>query len=472
MKLHLFILLTFYALSCSALSSEQLEHKALRLAREYKKNPTNTTVIIDLANTLNKLDRDIESMELYLKILEMHPHCLNALYNFGFTLKKQGRFDQAIKVYDKVLEQKSDYAPARFSRAHALLATGDFKRGWQEYEWRWQAYDESPRKFNVPIWDGSSIEGKRILVYAEQGLGDTLQFIRYAQLLKKDGAIVVVETQSPLAPLLSLCPYIDELYERSDTIPFVDVHIPLMSLPRIYETRLNTIPNAMPYLHADEQLIDYWRDYLSHDPHFKIGICWQGNANYSTESLRRTVAKKSLPLNILARITTIPGVSVYNLQHIHGTEQLNSLETSGKIHCFGPEFDELNGRFMDTAAIIKNLDLVITVDTSIAHLSGALGTPTWILLQKVADWRWLQNRTNSPWYPTAQLFRQTTFGDWDGVIDDVCTALKERVNNKQHNDVCKKILNIIDTTLRNSNDSIQSQCDYLSRTDLIHFRNI
>jgi tetratricopeptide (TPR) repeat protein len=409
---------------------EELEKSAEYLTTAHDLRPSDLNIAMELANTLNMLNRDAESMELYIQILNVNPNITGALYNFGYTLKKQGLFHRALEVYDKVLAQKPDYALARFSRANTLLTLGDLAQGWQEYEWRFKAYNESPEKFSAPLWDGSDINGKTILLCSEQGLGDTLQFVRYAQLLKNNGAHVIFEAQDSLVALLKLCPYIDTVFGRSDAVPGgAHYHIPLLSLPRLFKTDIETIPHDIPYLYADEQLVDYWREELSHDTNFKVGICWQGNANYSTLALRHAVAIKSLPVALLAQLSEIPNVTVYSLQQVHGTDQLDAVDSRYTIKQFGKEFDTLNGRFMDTAAVIKNLDLVISVDTSIGHLAGGLGAPTWLLLPRVADWRWLLDRDDTPWYPTMRLFRQSTSGDWQEVIDRVKKELDTLINH-------------------------------------------
>jgi tetratricopeptide (TPR) repeat protein len=412
---------------------EELDKSADYLATAHEVRPSDLNIAMELANTLNMLNRDAESMALYIEVLNANPNITGALYNFGYTLKKQGLYHRALEVYDKVLAQKSDYALARFSRANTLLTLGDFAQGFDQYEWRFKAYNESPEKFSAPLLnccDESIVNGKTILLCSEQGLGDTLQFIRYAQLLKRDGARVVVEAQDALVPLLKLCPYIDVAFGRSDAVPCnADYHIPLLSLPRLYKTEIATIPHEIPYLSADEQLVDYWHEELSHDQNFKVGICWQGNANYSTLALRQAVAAKSLPIALLAQLSEVPNVTIYSLQQVHGTEQLADVDSRYTIKQFGAEFDTLNGRFMDSAAVIKNLDLIISVDTSIGHLAGGLGAQTWILLPHVADWRWLLNRTDSPWYPTVRLFRQSTSGDWQQLIDRVKKELDALVND-------------------------------------------
>lgn len=385
----------------------------------------NIHAILDLANILNMVEETDEAIVWYQRILEINPKINEALYNLGFTLKKQGHIKEAMEIYHKLLELKPNYAQPHFSLSLSYLTLGDWDKGWKEYEWRWAAYNETPRKLKQPTWEGQDLQGKTILLYAEQGLGDSIQFIRYAKLLKEKGATVFFDVQKPLKQILSLCPYIDKVYGPGDTLPSFDYQIPLMSLPMVFKTTIETTPHEIPYLYADSKLIEYWKEKLSHDKNFKIGICWQGNANYSTQFLRKTVAAKSMHVREFAPIAQLKGVSVYSLQKVNGADQIKELDPSITIHTFGDDFDEKHGRFMDTAAVIKNLDLVITIDTSISHFAAALGVPTWILLPEPADWRWMLNTNKTPWYPNVRLFRQPKMNDWKSSIQDVITALLE-----------------------------------------------
>jgi len=388
-------------------------------------NPNHVGLMVELANMLNILGQYDEALELYIHALEINPNLHVALYNFGFTLKKLGRIQESIAIQKRTIEQKPDYANAHFSLSLSYLTLGNFKRGWQEYEWRWATYNESPKKFDCPVWNGSNPAGKTILLYAEQGLGDTFQFVRYAKVLKEKGATVILQTQNALATLFEQCPYIDTVIKRTHpAAPAADFHTALMSLPLLCKTELHSVPADIPYLYADQALVNYWHKKLANDPHFKIGLCWQGNMQYPTASLRRTVAEKSIPVNYFGPISQLQGVSLYSLQKINGTKQLDTLDNTLVIQTFGPDFDESNGRFMDTAAIMKNLDLVITVDTAIAHLAGALGTPVWVLLPQIADWRWMLERTDSPWYPTMHLFRQDESGNWEALIERIVQELQ------------------------------------------------
>lgn len=394
-------------------------------------NPKHINAILELANILNMVEETDEALKLYQRILEINPKIYEALYNFGFTLKKQGHIKEAMEIYHKILEMKPHYAQPHFSLSLSYLTLGDFEQGWKEYEWRWAAYNETPRKYKQPQFDGTDIAGKTILLYAEQGLGDTLQFIRYAKLIKDQGGKVIFDTQKPLKQILSLCPYIDKVIAHGDTMPEFDYHVALMSLPLIFKTTLHTVPHQIPYIYADQNLVEYWREKLSHDKNFKIGLCWQGNAGYSTQFLRKAVAAKSFHVKEFEPLCKIKGISLYSLQKMNGHEQLKDSTNQLNIHDFGSELDEQHGRFMDTAAIIKNLDLVITIDTSISHFAASLGAPVWILLPHPADWRWMLNRTDTPWYPNARLFRQTKAGDWKSLMEEIVEALHEYMPKQQ-----------------------------------------
>ncbi len=387
------------------------------------KNPNNTVYKLELANTLHLVDGSEEALALYQEILTIHPDNHHVLYNLGYTLKKLGYIDEALEIYNKVISIDSNYALARFSRSLAYLTLGQWDLGWKEYEWRWAAYNESAKKFNVPVWNGENISGKRILLYAEQGLGDTIQFIRYAKLVKDLGAYVIVETQGPLKEILKLCPYIDEVYARGEHIPYFDTHIALMSLPLVFKTDIDTTPEIVPYIYAKPELVTHWANKLKDDHNLKIGICWQGNPNYSTQFLRQAVAGKSMHVKHFEPIARLKGVTLYNIQKMGGEEQLKQLSPDINIVSFN-DLDTAHGRFMDTLGLLMNLDLVITIDTGTCHVAAALGVPTWNLLPNPADWRWMLDRNDTPWYNNMRLFKQPTPGDWQGAIAECVQALQ------------------------------------------------
>lgn len=389
-------------------------------------------VRFEYANTLNTACQPEKALHIYLELLKQHPHDASISYNTAFTLKKLGRIQEAMPYYAFTLQQKPDHAEAHFSLGLAHLVMGDFARGWPEYEWRWQRNTQlTPRNFSKPLWDGSSLKGKTILLHAEQGLGDTFQFIRYAKVLKEQyDATIIFASQRPLKTIISYCcPYIDYV-TTLNAIPSFDVHAPLLSLPFILKSDEYTIPRDIPYIIPHETLVQEWKQKLSSDTQFKVGICWQGNSNYSTPFLRSVVAAKSIALKQLAPLGPVENVTFYSLQKENGVDQLSQLHDSFKVVTFDETFDQTNGRFMDTAAVIKNLDLVITIDTSICHLAAAIGVPVWTFIPEPPDWRWMLQRADTPWYPNMRLFRQKTSGDWDSVIAEVANELRTLIAQK------------------------------------------
>jgi len=410
------------------------------LEESLKIHSDDMALLFELANSYNMVNRIEEALEIYKRLEIRYPNRPAILYNIAYTLKKLGRLDEAFPYYDKVLQLNPTHAEAHFSRGLAYIVVGDFENGFKDYEWRWKRPQQgSYRNYPEPRWDGSDLDGKTIFLHAEQGLGDTFQFIRYAQIAKEKGGTVIAGVQKPLVKLLSLCPYIDKVIALDEKPPAFDLHAPLMSLPYILKTTIDTVPTGIPYLYADPKLVEHWKkERLSSDKNIKVGICWQGNNKYSTPMLRATVALKSIEISKLNPRGTIPGVSIYSLQKTTGTDQLKTLPPEFTIRTFDDDFDESNGRFMDTAAVIKNLDLVITVDTSIGHLAAALGKPTWVILPNPPDWRWMLECDNTPWYPTMRLFRQPTPGDWEGVIEVVTQELKKYVNQIKQVDQIKQ----------------------------------
>jgi hypothetical protein len=271
-------------------------------------------------------------------------------------------------------------------------------------------------QFEQPRWTGEPLTAKTILLHAEQGLGDVLQFIRYLPLVKARGARVILEAPKSLIQLLSRCPGIDHIIRTGETSPLFDFHAPLLSLPRFLNTTVATIPAHVPYLSADPALVAHWRDRLKGLPGFRVAINWRGRAGQGFFRLR------DIPLHSLALLSMLP-ISLISLQQ--GATPQELAEVSPRLPIFHPgeDFDQSNGSFMDTAAIMQNVDLVVSSDTSLPHLAGALGVPVWIALPFVAGWQWMRDRGDSPWYPTARLFRQTSPEDWGGVFDQIRAAL-------------------------------------------------
>ncbi len=427
--------LTTEALTVARLlcDQERFEEAGPYFKLAHKGRPEDVTIRFEYANALNTSGYTIEALEHYLELLKQRPNDSSILYNTAYSFKKLGRLEEAMPYYKKALERNPDHAEAHFSLGLAYLIRGDFEHGWPEYEWRWQRNSQlKPRNFPKPQWDGSPLEGKTILIHAEQGLGDTFQFIRYARTIREQhDCKIICAVQRPLHTIISrCCPYIDSVTTLSEIPTSFDVHIPLMTIPLVLKSNEQTIPKTIPYIFPDEHLVELWKHRLPQDGTLKIGICWQGNSKYGTPMLRATVAAKSLRAHRLTPLSDIEGISLYNLQKENGEEQVKSLPKNFNLKTFDVDFDTINGRFMDTAAIIKNLDLVITVDTSIAHLAGAIGTPAWIMLPEPADWRWLLNRNNTPWYSNTRLFRQPHSGDWNSVVAAIVEELKKLTGAK------------------------------------------
>jgi tetratricopeptide (TPR) repeat protein len=396
----------------------------------------------NLGMVLAELGRFAEAEGCYHEALRLSPGYADAHNNLGSTYKEQGRTQETIASYDLALLFQPNGSGARWNRALAWLSAGDFEHGWPEYEWRWNRPKTPPRRLPQPRWDGGSLAGKTLLIYVEQGLGDTFQFIRYAPLVKaqgatgkngdrtpkitgpvpvfsEQGATVLVECPAFLHPLLSRCKGIDRLLAEGSPLPDFDCHTPLLSLPHLLGTTWATLPAEVPYLFADPERVGRWAEQLRPVEGFKVGIAWQGNPHHQWDHFR------SFPADYFAALAAVPGVRLISLQKGQAAEQLRRLVKRFPITELDSEKDAPTAAFMDTAAVMQNLDLVVTADTSLAHLAGGLGVPVWVPLSTVSDWRWLLKREDSPWYPTMRLFLQKTLGDWDGVFRRMATALRK-----------------------------------------------
>jgi tetratricopeptide (TPR) repeat protein len=374
----------------------------------------------NLGLALAALGRFSEAEAAYEQALRLNPRYAEAHNNLASAWKEQGRLEEAVAGYEIALWLQPDSASTHWNRALAWLQAGDFRRGWAEYEWRWKRGRSAPRRFRQPAWDGSAAPGQTVLIYQEQGLGDMIQFIRYAALVKQRAAAVIVECPASLIPLFSTCPGIDRLVAEGTELPPFDVHTPLLSLPALLGTTLESIPADVPYLTAEPERVGAWARVLDDLPGFKVGIAWQGNPRHPWDRHR------SIPLACFAPLARLPGVRLISLQKGPGAEQTRALANRLPIAELPGPIDE-DGAFVDTAAIISRLDLVVAADTAVAHLAGALGKPVWLALSKITDWRWLLEREDSPWYPNMRLFRQERLGDWRSVMERMAAELRQRV---------------------------------------------
>ena len=383
------------------------------------------------ANALSDLNRPDDAQASYQRAIEFAPALADAWNNLGLTLVDLNRHNEALASYERALALDASFAEAHWNHALCLLQMGRLEAGWREYEWRWQRHriQASQRHFAQPLWLGDfPLEGKTILLHAEQGLGDTLQFCRYATLVAAKGAKVVLEVPAELMRLLAALDGVSVLIEQGQPLPDFDCHTPLLSLPLAFRTELAGIPAATPYLHADPAASQHWATRLDEalpaaSTDLKVGLVWAGGSRPHVAELRKNDARRSIALEMLKPVLDVPRVRFYSLQKGPAARELSEqADLVARITDYTDEFAD----FADTAAFVDNLDLVITVDTAVAHLAGAMDKPVWILNRLDTCWRWLLERADSPWYPSARLFRQPMLGDWDSVIAAVRDALAAR----------------------------------------------
>jgi tetratricopeptide (TPR) repeat protein len=379
-------------------------------------DPTHFEAFYNLGVTLAALGELPQAETRYRSCLRLNASHRGAHNNLGNLLRELGRYDEALVHLERALGIDPNAAQAHYNRALVWLSQGRFAEGWPEYEWRWRCPEFRPRHQQVAAWDGSPQAQKTLLIHAEQGLGDTMQFIRYLPAVVARVPNTVVEVQPGLIPLLRQSGYPNLIAQGAPLPPF-DLQLPLASLPRVMGTALETIPRDVPYLRAAAELISAWRGQLGSQATFKVGIAWQGNPNYREDRFR------SIALAMFAPLAGVPGVELFSLQKGVGAEQVAALGGRFRVVDLGSQIDQLTAPFLDTAAIMKCLDLVITSDTAIAHLAGALAVPVWVALRYAPDWRWMASGRESPWYPTMRLFRQPTFGDWLSVFDEMAGEL-------------------------------------------------
>ena len=411
-------------------------------------DPSNATLHLYTGTALHELERYVEAVDNYQNAIDSAPGMGEAHNNLGNSLIELGRFTQAadsfskaterlpaspvpltarataLQALGKVSEAEADcrkalaleptFAAAHWNLALSLLLQGRYEEGWREYEWRWQKPDfTSPhRHTDIPLWDGSRLNGRTILLHAEQGFGDAIQFARYAPLVAQCGGVVVLQCHPQLVSLFQDMEGVASVVSFGGVIPWCDCQVPLLTLPRIFGTTLKNIPVCETLLLSAERLTQ-WQGCTSRYSGPKIGIVWAGSSVHHNDSFR------SLPLTLLSSLAKHTGVSFFSLQLGDANRQLELSPLAGQIIDLTAQIRD----FADTAALVNQLDLVISIDTAVAHLAGTLGKPVWLLLSYAPDWRWLLERIDSPWYPTMQIFRQKQHGDWSEVMDRVHTAL-------------------------------------------------
>lgn len=389
--------------------------QALRmLERARALSPRAWQIPYNIGRTLGLLGRFEDEIAQYRQAIELKPDNATAYVNLGVALRDQRRFEEALGAFKKALQIAPNDAGARTNRAQTNLLLGEYEHGWREYEWRW--LDGGQRhEFGERAWLGERpLDGKTLLVHSEQGFGDTLQFVRFVPWLAATGGRIVLRVQDPLLPLLKGFPGADLVIGASDEVPPFDDHCPLMSLPHALKAHRRPIP-AAPYLQADPVLREHWRQRLPAQPaRVRVGIAWSGSRTHVNDRARSMTLADWAPLfDLDARFVSL-------VKDVRESDR-TALQSAPHIDQVADALDT----FAETAALIAELDLVICVDTSVAHLAGALGKPVWVLLPFMPDWRWLLDRSDSPWYGTARLFRQPTRGDWPTVIANVRTALGE-----------------------------------------------
>lgn len=410
----------FHALHLSsaiALKRGELERCVAFATRALDAEPRNVEVLANRGAALRRLGRFDAALADYERALATGAANANLHVNRGIALVELERNREAVAEYDRALALDPRHAGAHFHRALNRLLLGDLGGGFADYEWRWQANEilGPPRPVPGARWSGAEeVRGKTLFLHAEQGLGDSIQFSRYATLLAERGARVLLEVHAPLRELLATVPGVVEARAMGDPVPAFDYHCPLLSLPFAFGTTVQTIPARVPYVRVDEALAQRWRARMANMPRPRVGLVWSGSRLLANDR------RRSIPFPDLAPIVAASATPV-SLQKDVRESDAPALEADARVLRIADELAD----FRDTAAVIQELDVVVTVDTAVAHLAGALARPVWILLPHSPDWRWMLGRDDSPWYPTARLFRQRRALEWQGAIEGVAAALRE-----------------------------------------------
>ncbi len=411
------------SLGQALLDQGRIQEAAVCFQEAVRLNPSFAAAHNNLGMTCFDRDRFEEATACYREAIRLKPDLVEAHNNLGVIMAERHQFNGAVDAYAEAIRLAPENAEPRHNLAMLHLRLGDFIQGWRDYEWRWQTKQlkDALRKFPQPLWQGQPLLEGRVLLHAEQGFGDAIQFIRYARLVKQRVGTVICACPPALVRIFRTCPGIDIVAPAGEALPPFDVHAPLMSLPRILETTLESVPGEVPYLFADAELAERWANRLASLGTIRVGIAWQGNPKKWNRNLRCADERRSIPLRYFEPLAQVPGVRLFSLQKGDGSEQMQEIAGRFPIVDLGSAVDD----FSATAAVVKKLDLVISSCTAPAHLAGALGVPVWVALGFSACWRWLHDRDDSPWYPTMRLFRQKSPGDWTGVFERLADALQE-----------------------------------------------
>ncbi len=376
--------------------------------------PDRADVYYNLGIVLKEKGSVDEAIDNYMKAIQFYPGYIDAYNNLGIAFKENGQLDKAINCFKDALQINSNDVVTHWNLSLVLLLSGNFKEGWKEYEWRLKVKDFYHPDFCCPISNESDMEGRTILLHAEQGFGDTIQFIRYAPLVAQRGAEVIVRCQKELASLLQGVKGIAMVIDYDKQLPDFDFYCPLLSLPLFFGTTLENVPGETPYINADRILVQKWKNRIKDaDPKLKVGLVWAGRE------------QRSFSLEFFLPLLEIGNICFYSLQKGEAAKQAKNSPYDLKLIDYTEELND----FSDTAALLDNLDLIISIDTAVAHLAGALGKSVWTLLPFAPDWRWMLNRGYSPWYATMRLFRQPSNGDWKSVISKIIVELQNRLLN-------------------------------------------
>jgi tetratricopeptide (TPR) repeat protein len=369
-------------------------------------NPSFIKALINMANSFLEKEEFDNAVACYKRAIAIDPGFAGAYYNLGLLFHRTKQFNEAVSCYKKTIQLDPDFADAYFSLSLLYLLLGNFQEGWKFFEWRWRLKGAFRRNFSEPLWDGSDISKKRLLLHAEQGFGDTIQFARYIPFVTHYCSDIIVECQQELVSLFGNIEGVNAVIGHGNIIPGFDVHCPLLRLPLLFNTTPESIPKNVPYLSAGASLKEHWRAIVQDTSFLKrVGIVWSSGQGVIAK-------KKSIPLNMFLPLLRTDNSAFYSLQKGEAAKQAEDLPEGIRLIDFTGDLHN----FADTAAFIESLDLVITVDTAVAHLAGALGKPVWTLLPFEPIWQWGLDREDSPWYPTMRLFRQPSRGDWASVI--------------------------------------------------------